>query len=134
MAMYVVVLSASKSARLDSAIQSQLVEIVSRGKPTLICLNQMSRFLDWWKSQEEADQACAAIRDGILSQAEVSHSLNASLVTVYLTELTQYDLHFHKLQQRNVKCLGEVRTWNFGSDRAYACPTSKAYLLVLKSM
>lgn len=109
MAVYVVVLSASKSARLDDAMHKRLVKIVSLGKPTLICLNQMSRFMDWWKNGNEADQACAVIREGIVSQAESSCKLNASLVTVYLTELTQCDQYFRSLQERNVKCLGEVR-------------------------
>ena len=108
MAVYVIVLSAAKSGRLDSIIQDRLVEIVSLGKPTLICLNQMARFMDWWSSAIDADRACVAIKDSIVSQAERTCSLDATVVHVYLTELTQYDLHFDKLKQRNVRCLGDV--------------------------
>lgn len=60
--------------------------------------------MDWWKTTDEANQACAAIKGSIMSQAGC---LDANLVTVHLTEFTQYDLYHHSLRQRNVKCLGE---------------------------
>ena len=103
MAMYIIVLPAMKSGRLDAAMQDRIVDIACAGKPTLICCNQMSRYMDWWSDATEADAACEAIRKGIADRAPTCRSLS-----VYLTEFTDYDKHYEDMQRRNIKSVEHV--------------------------
>lgn len=63
--MYVIVLTPSRSGRLDKTIQDRIIEIASMGKPTLVCINQMSRYMDWCSSAAEAKSKCKEVCEGI---------------------------------------------------------------------
>ncbi len=103
MAMYVIVLAPNKSGRLDDALQARIVEIAAAGRPTLICFNQMGRYLDWWRNATQADAACAAIRKTIMDRALTCRSL-----TVFLTDFTEYDNQCEEMRLRNIKSAEHV--------------------------
>jgi len=68
MALYIIVLPAIKSGRIDSTMLARIAEIASAGKPTLICLNQFSRYVDLWKDAADANEACEAICKSIIEK------------------------------------------------------------------
>ena len=98
--MYVIVLKPDKSGRLDDALQARIVEIAATGRPTLICCNQMGRYLDWWQTAAEADAACAVLRKTIMDRAATCRSL-----TVFLTDFfpIKQDSQLEELGKRNIK-------------------------------
>lgn len=105
MALYVVVLPAMKSGRIDGAMLERIRQIALFGKPTLICFNQFSRHLDLWDNAEEADQACADILQSIVAIAPVANTF----FHVYLTEFREYDGEkTAALQARNIKGVEHV--------------------------
>lgn len=74
MALHIVVLSPQKSGRIDINLINRIMDIVSDGRPTLICVNQMARYLNWWKTAEEANAACQCIHKGIVDKAKQERS------------------------------------------------------------
>lgn len=109
MAMYVVVLPAMKSGRLDVTMLERIAQIAIQGKPTLICFNQFSRYLDLWANAEEADKACAHILQSVVNVAPVAKDF----VQVWLTEFRQFDQQAAQFRARNIKSAEDV---SFASD------------------
>ena len=102
--MYVVVLPATKSDRLDSNILHEVASIAALGRPTLICLNQFSRYLDWWDDAAEADGACEAIRKSVVERVPAA----SSFLQVFLTEFREYEAHLDQMTARNIKSVEHV--------------------------
>jgi hypothetical protein len=104
MALYVVVLPAVKSARLDGGMLERVAQIAVQGKPTLVCFNQFSRYMDMWDNAQEADQACADILQSIVEVAPVAKDF----VQVCLTEFWEFDKHAPDFEARNIKSVEHV--------------------------
>ena len=104
--MYVVVLPGSKSGRLETTMLNRILDILMEGKPTLICFNQMSRYTDWWPTTEASRACCANIHQQIKLEGGDDSSL-----TVWLTELVDYERHREALERSNVKSFNDVRSW-----------------------
>lgn len=104
MALYIVVLPAMKSGRLDVTMLERIAQIAVQGKPTLICFNQFSRYLDLWANAEEADKACADILRSVVEVAPVAKDF----VQVWLTEFRQFDQQAAQFKARNIKSVENV--------------------------
>lgn len=104
MALYVIVLTPSRSGRLDKTMQDRIIEIASMGKPTLVCINQMSRYMDWCSSAAEAKSKCEEVCEGIRTKTPKCGSLK-----VYLTEMVQHDAHYQDMKTRDIKNVEDVR-------------------------
>lgn len=105
--MYVVVLQASSSGRIDGNMLTQILGMASTGKPVLICCNQMSRFLDWWTDSAQVDKACEDLRTSVVEAAQ-ERGLRCGPITVYLTELTKYDALKADMEKRKIKTTEHV--------------------------
>ncbi|KAL0053582.1 hypothetical protein WJX82_007877 [Trebouxia sp. C0006] len=106
MALYVIVLTPSRSGRLDKTMQDRIIEIASMGKPTLVCINQISRYMDWCSSAAEAKSKCEEVCESIRTKTPKCGSLK-----VYLTEMVQHDAHYQDMKTRDIKNVEDVRTW-----------------------
>lgn len=87
MALYIVVVVGSKLPRLDEPIHNQIVSLVYDGKPTLVCMNQMSRYPDFCPTANDTAAQCKAIKDLIIKHADGA----CGLLDVCATELVHYD-------------------------------------------
>lgn len=105
--MFVVVLQPTKSGRIDGNMLKSVLSMVSTGRPTLICCNQMSRYLDWWKDIAQTQEACENVRNSIIEAAR-EKKIPCGKITVYLTELTQYSALQAEMLQRNIKSTEHV--------------------------
>lgn len=114
MALYIVVLPALESARLDGTMLERIAQIAIQGKPTLICFNQFSRYLDLWADTEEADKACADILQSVVDVTPVAKDF----VQVWLTEFRYFDEHAAQCKARNIKSVENV---SFSPDCCANC-------------
>ncbi len=94
MALHIVVLSATRSGRIDSTMHNRILEFVSDGKPTLICINQMSRYLDWWQTAEEVKQEVMVLQNGIIEKCK-QERMPCGSVTVFFTDFAPEEAHQH---------------------------------------
>lgn len=93
-----------KSGRLDATMLERIAQIAIQGKPTLICFNQFSRYLDLWANAEEADKACADILQSVVRVAPVAKDF----VKVWLTEFRQLNQQAAQFKARNIKSVEDV--------------------------
>lgn len=114
MAMYIVVLPAIKSGRLDAIILERIAQIATQCKPTLICFNQFSRYLDHCANAEEADKACADTLQSVVEVAPVAKDF----VQVWLTEFREFDQKAAQFKARNIKSAEDV---SFAPDCCVIC-------------
>lgn len=111
MALYIVVVHGHKITRLDEHIQKKIVSLVFDGKPTLVCVNQMTRYLDLCKTSEKVNIHCKAIKDDIIRDADGA----SGTVDVWATEFMHYNDDpaesdtAAKCRERNIKGLEHVR-------------------------
>lgn len=126
MSVYIVVLPAMKSGRIDRNMLGQIAEIALAGRPLLICINQFSRYLDLWEDAEEADEACQAIRKSIVDLVPSA----SPFVQVYLTEFREYDVHFDKMKARNIKSVEDVSRQCLCSQHQFYVSASCAFVHV----
>lgn len=101
--MYIVILPASKSGRIETTMLFRILDILVSGKPTLICFNQMSRYPDWWTTREGSKLACDNIHQQVRKEGGDDKSL-----TVYLTEFRDYEQHREAMEKCNVKSCEDV--------------------------
>lgn len=106
MAMFVVVLSGMKSGRIDANMLTRIVEIVSSGKPTLITINQMGRFLDWVEDAEDASARCAEYCRDITDHAKQHGPCGA--VSVMLTDFTEHHAHYEEMERKGINSAEDV--------------------------
>ncbi len=107
MVMYVVVMAASKRGRIDSNMMANILHLASSGKPMLICLNQVSRWLDWCTDAAQACKACKDTRSDVLSAAK-DRQIKCGPIAVYLTEIMKYSAHQEEMEERNIKTTEHV--------------------------
>lgn len=101
MALTIIVMSPMKFGRIDVTMLNRIVEIVSTGKPTLVCFNQMSRYKDWLAT--DVHTSCKAAKADIEDTAQRTGTCGP--VTVWATEFTEYD---DDLEMKGCKCLEDV--------------------------
>lgn len=102
--MYVIVLPPMDSGRLDSKMLGQVASIAAAGKPTLVCINQFSRYTDWCDNATEAKQACQDVLNSILELVPTA----SAFLQVYLTEFMKYQAHIDDMQARNIRNVEDV--------------------------
>ncbi len=104
-----------KAGRIDVNMGNRIAEIVSDGKPTLVCVNQMTRLLDWYKNAEEANRVREMIQSGIIPTAKNSRGA----VTVWFTDFAPENMAFpgwdvdmviDAMRQRDYKSAEDVRS------------------------
>ncbi len=105
-----------KAGRIDVNMGNRIAEIVSDGKPTLVCMNQMTRMLDWYKNAEEANIAREMIQSGIIKTAKDSRG-SCGAVTVWFTDFApenkafpgwDVDMVLDAMHQRDYKSAEDV--------------------------
>ena len=99
--MHVFILPAHQCSRLPKPLSDKIGEIVATGQPTLICFNQMSRYLDWWPTAQGVDDSCAQTRATLLTEAPRT----CGALEVWFTEFVA-DAKW--LKQRNIKDVEDV--------------------------
>lgn len=112
MALHIAVLSPQKSGRIDINMLTRLARIASDERPTLVCINQMSRYLDWYKTAEEGLAACEDARADIIQKAKGDWGPCGS-VTVFLTDfapVAENQCLIDEMRKRDIKSLEAVRS------------------------
>ena len=114
MALHIVVTYPQQSGRIDVNLANKIGEIVSDGRPTLVCINQMTRNLDWWRTAEQINTQREVLRADILARAKQQWG-GCGLVTVFFTDFAPegqvtMDLEraLDEMHKRDIKTVEDV--------------------------
>ena len=128
MALHIVVLHPQQSGRIDANLANRISEIVSDGRPTLVCINQMTRNLDWWHTAQETQKQCELLVSNIRDTAK-ANGRTCGAVTVFFTDFApvlsdardQQEIQkiadmMHKRDFKSVEAVSSSRrgNWAFG--------------------
>ena len=114
MALHIIVLHPQQSGRLNVNIANTIGDIVSDGRPTLVCVNQMTRHMDWWHTAEETKWQCEVLVSNI---RETANCKSCGAVTVFFTDFAPVPLSSEQqyvekmadmMHRRDIKSVEEV--------------------------
>ena len=132
MALHIVVTTPQQSGRIDVNLANRIGEIVSDGRPTLICVNQMVRNLDWYPTAEQTQAQREVLCSGIVAHAKQQWG-SCGPVTVLFTDFAP-DAHCLSCGWRLDKALEEMYRRDIKSVEDVSCSSTAHELIVLHTL
>ena len=109
MAMYIVVVWGNRVARLDEHTHDLIVKLMMDGKPVLVCLNQMSRFLSMCRKLSSSTQQCLQVKQAVLEDDRLAGDQGVhGDIDVCLTELIEYKSSYQELSIHNAEYVSQA--------------------------